>query len=812
MTGVKRYGGCGGRFAQSDHGPDRPSRRSATAVFLSIGIIAGAICLNVFATEPGDSGRYDAERVLVHLYDFEELGAEKRATAVNARVELAKSSGTDPGNELVVTLGSTETSYSAVSFAPDQPWDWSEFHDFHIAMDLRNPGPVSAMVYLDIEDIDGAVYTRAVSVPVGARRTYYAKLAGHDLDSPAGPLNVELNFASGLRGNPPTWASQATQFVSLWGKKNLNLQGITRLTLSTQSTLRPKRITIDNLRLSANPPADSEFLSGIVDEFGQNAKAEFGGKVHSLPELHRSRDEELKILQSGGALPDRSRYSGWKGGPQLRASGYFRTEKLGGRWHLVDPDGYLYFATGLDIIRLANSTTMTGFDFAPNLVEERSDAGLTPEDSVGLNRVSAKAVPSRHLVSPLRADMFSWLPEYDEPLGKHFGYRREAHSGPLGHGETYSFYSANLERKYARLDDRDYLKVWEDVTVDRMLNWGFTSLGNWTDPRFYAQTKIPFFANGWIIGDFKTVSSGDDFWAPLPDVFDPVFSERAYLTVAEVAREVTGTPWCVGVFIDNEKSFGRPENDTSRLGLVIHTLRRSGKEVPTKSAFTGALRKKYQTINALNAAWQTDIASWEAFDSGVDTPFNTNAQRQDYSDLLYLYAKKYFATVQGAMRKHMPDHLYLGSRFPDWGMPIEVVRAAAEHVDVVSYNSYKEGLSPHAWEFLEEIDKPSIIGEFHIGASDSGLFHPGLIHASDQNDRARMYREYMDSVLANPYFVGAHWFQYIDSPVTGRAHDGENYNVGFVSVADVPYAPMVRAAKDLHTELYPRLKAGSAGK
>ena len=172
--------------------------------------------------------------------------------------------------------------------------------------------------------------------------------------------------------------------------------------------------------------------------------------------------------------------------------------------------------------------------------------------------------------------------------------------------------------------------------------------------------------------------------------------------------------------------------------------------------------------------------------------------------MLFAYAEKYFSVVRDAVKTYMPDHLYLGARFADWGMPPEVVQAAAQYADVVSYNLYKEGMHPETWGFLADIDMPSIIGEFHFGASDSGLFHPGLLHAADQEDRARLYQEYMHSVIDNPYLVGAHWFQYIDSPITGRALDGENYNVGFVSVADVPYAPMVEAATELHSELYTR--------
>ncbi|WP_354623075.1 hypothetical protein [Psychromonas sp. MME2] len=56
--------------------------------------------------------------------------------------------------------------------------------------------------------------------------------------------------------------------------------------------------------------------------------------------------------------------------------------------------------------------------------------------------------------------------------------------------------------------------------------------------------------------------------------------------------------------------------------------------------------------------------------------------------------------------------------------------------------------------------------------------------------------------MDNPYFVGAHWFQYLDSPATGRAWDGENYNVGFVTIADQPYTKLIEAAKAFNKGLY----------
>ncbi|MEG3768006.1 agarase [Alteromonas sp. 14N.309.X.WAT.G.H12] len=712
-------------------------------------------------------------------------------------VKLQHATGSMTPEGLQIHFQSEQYPYSAISLEPQTPYDWHDLRDFNIAFDIANPGPYSTQLKLDITDIDGATYTRSISIPVGKTHTYYGKMQGHDLATPNGDENIELNFLSGLRSNPPTWQGEDKQFISMWGKKNLNLAGITRITLSVQDALHDKTLILSNVRLRQNPPMDPTFLTQIVDKFGQNAKEEFPNKIHSQQQLIATRDKELASFKFTDRS-ERSRFNGWKQGPKLAATGYFRTQKVDGKWWLVDPEGYLYFATGIDIIRLANSTTLTGYDFDQTLLPPKDANDVTPEDSQGLNRVPDQAIPSRFVASPMRKAMFEWLPSYDEPLGKHFGYRRSVHSGPVKHGETFSFYSANLERKYGE----HYMATWRDVTIKRMLNWGFTSLGNWTDPSFYQNEQIPYFANGWITGNYKTVSSGNDFWAPMPDVFDPEFAHRANITASIVADEVQNSPWCVGVFIDNELSFGRPDNLTSYYGIVLNTLRRDGEQVPTKAEFTRLMKQKYGSIEALNAAWNKQITDWQAFDKGINSDINNDQQIKDYGILLSAYAQQYYRVVKNAVKKHLPNHLYLGSRLPDWGMPKEVVAAAAKYADVVSFNAYKEGLRKDKWAFLKNIDKPAIIGEFHIGALDSGLFHPGLVQAANQQDRAAMFADYMQSVMDHPSFVGAHWFQYMDSPITGRAHDGENYNVGFVSVTDTPYPQMVKAAQQVNRKIY----------
>ena len=63
---------------------------------------------------------------------------------------------------------------------------------------------------------------------------------------------------------------------------------------------------------------------------------------------------------------------------------------------------------------------------------------------------------------------------------------------------------------------------------------------------------------------------------------------------------------------------------------------------------------------------------------------------------------------------------------------------------------------------------------------------------------------FFESIIDNPYFVGAHYFQYMDGPIAGRAYDGENYNAGMVNITDVPYKPMVKAVKEVNSNLYQR--------
>ena len=93
-------------------------------------------------------------------------------------------------------------------------------------------------------------------------------------------------------------------------------------------------------------------------------------------------------------------------------------------------------------------------------------------------------------------------------------------------------------------------------------------------------------------------------------------------------------------------------------------------------------------------------------------------------------------------------------------------------------------------------------GRVHFGALDRGMFHTGLVPVANQEARAKAYHDYVLGAVKHPQFVGTHWFQWKDEPTTGRIHDEENYQIGFLDVADTPYRETIDASRTLAAEMY----------
>ncbi len=702
------------------------------------------LCVLAFATSAGYERESGSSPQELKFASFESPEELRLVTPVNARVALTTEHATDGQQALRIDFERAER--PGVQFtARETPWDWHSFGA--LALDLTNPSDEEVGFALRFDD-DAAADDSHHSV------SGHATIGPHQSSSYSYPLGSSTPMENGMRGGPPYPGIEPFVYAS---RNRVNEGHITRFEIYLDHPAAPHTLVLDNIRLL--PPISYD---GIADAFGQYARADWPGKIHNEAELAARRVEEESQVQAAPALPDRDEYGGWASGPPVSPTGFFATVKRDGKWWLVTPNGHLFFSLGVDVISLLDGDTIVGG----------------------------------------REKMFTGLPPAGDPLAKHFGSTDNVLYGPIKKGRTFNFYAANLERKYGP----NYVAPWRTFALDRLRAWGFNTIANWSDPALFDLKRVPYTATVDISGDFARVASGQDYWGKMADPFDPKFAAAAAASIRDTAQRYRDDPWCLGYFIDNEISWGSPNTERTHYGLVYGTLA-GGKDSPAKGALVEQLRLHYGKVKELNRVWHTRFSSWEALRdqpvelSGAMTP----QMRDDFSSFLKLFAQQYFRVVRDTLKQFDPNHLYLGCRFA-WRTP-EAVAAAAEYCDVVSFNIYRSHVDPQEWAFAASLGKPCIIGEFHFGALDRGMFHPGLVSTPNQEARAAMYRDYIRSVVDQPAFVGCAWFQYYDEPLTGRTYDGENYNLGFVSVADTPYPEMVAAAKAVHAEVY-RRRAG----
>lgn len=615
--------------------------------------------------------------------------------------------------------------------APNGSWDFSGKTE--LAADMKNTGTNNVAVCwrVDNQGADGTrkCITEHIELEPEQTGTLRVTLPARQKGPDAPKLFGMRGYPAGMGTNETINPAEITQFLFFVSKPAVN-----------------HSFEITKITAGGTPPSlpQGRAFFPFIDTFGQYIHKDWPGKIHSMAELTGRRETEAAELIKITGPPDWDKFGGWNKGPSLKATGFFRTEKVNGIWWLVDPDGKLFFSHGIDCVRM--------LDYTP--VDERAD---------------------------WFGDFPGAQPEFTEFSSKHHAlHGHYAGNSPL----CFSFAGANLRRKYGT----EWRTVSAGVVHQRLRSWGMNTIANWSDTAVSQLKKTPYVATVNIRS--RQLEGSKGYWGKFCDVFDVQFKEQAQKSLAREKGKSAGDPWCLGFFVDNELSWG---DDTS---LAIGALC-SPPDQTAKKVFIGDLKEKYKTIETLNSAWATKHSSWDDLLQSRECPDKIRAR----DDLVAFYSKTaelYFKTIRDAVRETAPNQLYLGCRFA-WANN-EAVAAAVKCCDVVSYNFYRKSVAD--FKLPGGADRPVIIGEFHFGALDRGMFHTGLVKVKNQAERAATYSDFVTGVLRNPAFVGCHWFQYRDEPTTGRALDEENYQIGFVDVTDTPYPETVEAARTIGQRMY----------
>lgn len=176
-------------------------------------------------------------------------------------------------------------------------------------------------------------------------------------------------------------------------------------------------------------------------------------------------------------------------------------------------------------------------------------------------------------------------------------------------------------------------------------------------------------------------------------------------------------------------------------------------------------------------------------------------------------AERYYNVVSVAIKKHDPDHIYLGSRLH--GKPKHnkgIIEAAAKYADIISINYYGQWQpsKKHFTDWANWADRPVLITEFYTKGEDSGL--PNITGAGwtvkTQNDRGIFYENFGITLLQMNNCVGWHWFRYMDNDPTDKTADPSNNdsNKGIVDNNYRYYTPLTDHMRLLNMNRYKLIK------
>ena len=290
-----------------------------------------------------------------------------------------------------------------------------------------------------------------------------------------------------------------TGWVNLGGKRG-PLHGVDSIGIRMRAPIGNPEIEIRSISLAVEDPGDEYLeLTPAVDEFGQWNLGDFEGKIYSLEQLQQEwKEEDEQNIQNDFNYSRFGGYKQWKS----KATGYFRTEKVDGRWWFVDPDGYLFLSVGVDCIASGRGG-------------------------------NAKEVDKRR-------NMYKELPPDELAEARQF----QSGNNRQGQRNDYNFGVWNLIRRYGN----DYRENANNSIIKRMDNWGINTIGNWSSPEVISMNKKAYMISMRVAGMERGLMG-------LADVYSPEFRIRLEESMEPSLTRNKTNQWLIGYFVGNEPAW-----------------------------------------------------------------------------------------------------------------------------------------------------------------------------------------------------------------------------------------------------------------
>jgi len=440
-------------------------------------------------------------------------------------------------------------------------------------------------------------------------------------------------------------------------------------------------------------------------------------------------------------MTDRDPYGGWTG-KQFEATGFFRTQHDGKRWWLVTPDGNAFI-------------------------------------SFGVNHYHA-----------------GWWAQ---------NYNRDHWIKAFGAEEVND--DAWVKGWYARLvSDLEHLGL---NTIG--IHTGAPRTGDMvTDVAAYVARYDPV-----DIPHYKGDTGPEEF----PDVFSEEFDAICDKRAREMVEPRANDPRVLGYSMTDCPIF--TDLDAAERGMTIYgaprpelptwprLLRNQGADIPGKQAYVATMRGTYDgNIAGFNTTYGTDFASWDALLATTDwrprTDYDNAREIADNTAFLRDCVDVYYRKAKEALRRYDTNHLFFGDKINGNTDTIDtVLDITTKYTDIVFcqiYGRYDEQAAVMD-RWTDKVGMPFLNGDSTFSFTCDVMPSPYGPHAKDQAQRAEWVREFGESALARPDFVGWHICGTLDTWNTMQGKDAKQHS-GLMTATGEFYPEMAAAVQGLSQRLY----------
>jgi hypothetical protein len=279
----------------------------------------------------------------------------------------------------------------------------------------------------------------------------------------------------------------------VWPDRLFTFEKVKEVIFRMRYPNQPSQLTLFSFTLREKVPADDIIeRRPAIDRYGQWIPETWENKATSDAGLSDMWRDDVREPASYPSCP--------LGGDSSRpgkGTGFFRVDKVDGRWVLVDPHGHPFFSAGMDLVDPVASS------FATDV--------------------------SR------REFLFQELPPYGDAW--------------LTPGKVVSFYVANLIRRFGT----GWRDKYADHITGRLKSWGFNTIANWSDTNLAIRSGMPYVVplSGW------TTRKVFPFPYDFPDIFSAEFERNVDDAARRQCAPLKNDPNLIGWFVGNEPHWAR---------------------------------------------------------------------------------------------------------------------------------------------------------------------------------------------------------------------------------------------------------------